>query len=91
MYYEALARYLRGAAITAFASLAALGVGMLLQMQKGNIDNAIIAQQFDRLMRMYYLGADVKAIAEVVLLSSLIVGGIAGILDVLCRALKRKR
>ena len=91
MYYEALARYLRGAAITAFASLAALGVGMLLQMQKGNIDNAIIAQQFDRLMRMYYLGADVKAIAEVVLLSSLIVGGIAGILYVLCRALKRKR
>ena len=80
-----------GAAIAAFASLAAMGVGMLLQMQKGDIDNAATAQQFDRLMRMYHLGTDVKAIADVVLLSSLIAGGIAGILYVLCRALKRKR
>ena len=80
-----------GAAIAAFVSFAAMGVGMLLQMQKGDIDNAATAQQFDRLMRMYHLGTDVKAIADVVLLSSLIAGGIAGILYVLCRALKRKR
>lgn len=51
----------------------------------------VTAQQFDRLMRMYHLGTDVKAIAEVVLLSSLIVGSVTGILYVLCRALKRKR
>ena len=80
-----------GAAIAAFASLTAMGVGMLLQMQKGDIDNAVTAQQFNRLMRMYHLGTDVKAIADVILLSSLIVGGIAGILYVLFRALKRKR
>ena len=86
-----LRRILRGAAIAAFASLAAMGVGTLLQMKKADIDNAVSARQFDRLMRMYRLGTDVKAIAEVVLLSSLIAGGIAGILYVLCRALKRKR
>lgn len=80
-----------GAAIAAFASLAAMGIGMLLQMQKGDIDNVTAAQQFDRLMRMYYLGTDVKAIAEVFLLSSLIVGSVAGILYVLCSAVKRKR
>ena len=33
-----------GAAIAAFASLTAMGVGMLLQMQKGDIDNAATAQ-----------------------------------------------